>query len=247
VVNDFGAINIDAELVRGASEGVVSLRNGCICCLLQGDLLRTLSTILRRDPRPDGVVIEASGVSDIVRSLLDPTIWRSTPLDAVVCPVDARQILDEPQLATDPLYRSQIAAGDFVVLNKIDLLREPECEEARMRVAAAAPRARQFACAFGRIPPELLFGAGARQPWSVATQSFPPHRPPGSRPSTGSRTHHCRCLGSRRLSARSNRCWCGPKASCCSMNIPISRCSSTLLAGERRWAWRRRRRRARRP
>ena len=182
LVNDFGAINIDAELVSGASEGVVSLRNGCICCSLQGDLLRTLSTILRRDPPPDGIVIETSGVSDptdIVRSLLDPVVWQSTPLDAVVCLVDARQVLDEPELATDPLYRGQIASSDFVVLNKTDLLTEPECEEARMRVATAAPRAHQFACAFGRIPPEVLFGVGPRKRLSVATQAFsaaPPSR-----------------------------------------------------------------------
>ncbi len=182
VVNDFGAINIDAELVSGASEGVVSLRNGCICCSLQGDLLRTLSTILRRDPPPDGIVIETSGVSDptdIVRSLLDPVVFQSTPLDAVVCLVDARQVLDEPQLATDPLYRGQIASSDFVVLNKTDLLTEPECEEARMRVATAAPRAHQFACAFGRIPPEVLFGDSPRERLPVATQAFsatPPSR-----------------------------------------------------------------------
>ncbi len=70
VVNDFGAINIDAELITGASDGVVSLSNGCICCSLQGDLLRTLAALLRRDPRPEFIVIETSGVadpSDIVR------------------------------------------------------------------------------------------------------------------------------------------------------------------------------------
>jgi G3E family GTPase len=53
VVNDFGTINIDAELIADASEGVVSLANGCICCSLEGDLLRTLAGILRRNPRPD--------------------------------------------------------------------------------------------------------------------------------------------------------------------------------------------------
>jgi G3E family GTPase len=53
VVNDFGAINIDAELIAGASDGVVSLTNGCICCSLEGDLLRTLAGILRRNQRPD--------------------------------------------------------------------------------------------------------------------------------------------------------------------------------------------------
>ena len=75
VVNDFGAINIDAELIAGASDGVVSLSNGCICCSLEGDLLRTLAALLRRDPRPEFIVIETSGVadpSDIVRNLMDP-------------------------------------------------------------------------------------------------------------------------------------------------------------------------------
>src|SRR5215469_15750315 len=64
VINDFGAINIDAELVAGASDGVVSLSNGCICCSLEGDLLRTLASLLRRDPQPHYIVIETSGVAD---------------------------------------------------------------------------------------------------------------------------------------------------------------------------------------
>ena len=92
VVNDFGAINIDAELIAGASDGVVSLSNGCICCSLEGDLLRTLAALLRRDPRPEFIVIETSGVADpadIVRNLMDPVIWREAPLETVLCVVDA--------------------------------------------------------------------------------------------------------------------------------------------------------------
>src|SRR3954468_25058666 len=92
VVNDFGAINIDAELIAGASDGVVSLANGCICCSLEGDLLRTLASILRRTPRPEAIVIETSGVADpgdIVRNLMDPVIWREAPLETVLCVVDA--------------------------------------------------------------------------------------------------------------------------------------------------------------
>src|ERR1700755_2660509 len=92
IVNDFGAINIDAELIAGASDGVVSLANGCICCSLEGDLLRTLSTLLRRDPKPEFIVIETSGIADpadIVRNLMDPLIWREGPLEAVLCVVDA--------------------------------------------------------------------------------------------------------------------------------------------------------------
>src|ERR1700748_1339246 len=92
VVNDFGAINIDAELIAGASDGVVSLANGCICCSLEGDLLRTIAAILRRSPRPQTIVIETGGVADptdIVRNLMDPMILREAPLETVLCVVDA--------------------------------------------------------------------------------------------------------------------------------------------------------------
>src|SRR5438034_10992572 len=83
IVNDFGAINIDAELIAGASDGVVSLSNGCICCSLQGDLLRTLAVLLRRDPRPEFLVIDTSGAADaseIVGNLVAPMLWREAPL-----------------------------------------------------------------------------------------------------------------------------------------------------------------------
>src|ERR1700724_1581324 len=122
VVNDFGAINIDAELITGASDGVVSLGNGCICCSLQGDLLRTLATLLRRDPRPEFIVIETSGVadpSDIVRNLMDPVIWKEAPLDTVLCVVDATL---SPAALDDVLVRSQLRAADVVALNKVDLV-----------------------------------------------------------------------------------------------------------------------------
>src|SRR5437764_15056505 len=90
VVNDFGAINIDAELIAGASDGIVSLTNGCICCSLEGDLLRTLSGILRRNPRPDYILIETSGVADpvdIVRNLMDPVSWKEAPRETGLCHV----------------------------------------------------------------------------------------------------------------------------------------------------------------
>ena len=108
VVNDFGAINIDAELIAGAGDGVVSLSNGCICCSLEGDLLRTLATLLRRDPRPELIVIETSGVADpadIVRNLMDPVIWREAPLETVLCVVDATA-------STSPAGRRAAALAD---------------------------------------------------------------------------------------------------------------------------------------
>src|SRR5215831_10046346 len=117
VVNDFGAINIDAELITGAADGVVSLSNGCICCSLEGDLLRTLAALLRRDPQPETIVIETSGVADpmdVVRNLMDPMIWREAPLETVLCVVDATTPV---AMLDDALLRSQVRAADVVALS----------------------------------------------------------------------------------------------------------------------------------
>jgi G3E family GTPase len=160
VVNDFGAINIDAELVAGQADGVVALQNGCICCTLQGDLLRTLSLLLRRDPAPEGIVIETSGVSDpaeIIRGLMDPVIWRETPLDTVLCLADARALADQPAMLADPHCLSQLRAGDFIVLNKTDEVNDAEHADVRRRIAAVLPGHAVLDTIQGRIPVELLF------------------------------------------------------------------------------------------
>jgi G3E family GTPase len=167
VVNDFGAINIDADLIVGAADGVVSLANGCICCTLQGDLLRTLSSLLRRDPRPDGIIIETSGVSDpaeIVQNLLDPVIWREAALEAVIALADARALADDPALLDDRLCRAQIAAADVVVLNKADLVNPAELAGARAVLAKLKPERVIFDVTHGEIAPELAFAGVAYEP-----------------------------------------------------------------------------------
>ncbi|UWU70399.1 GTP-binding protein [Bradyrhizobium sp. NC92] len=159
VVNDFGAINIDAELIAGASDGVVSLANGCICCSLEGDLLRTLATLLRRDPKPDYIVIETSGVADpadIVRNLMDPVILREAPLETVLCVIDAGT---PPSALDDALLRSQLRVADIVALSKLDLA--DAAAGTRMREAIRAQRvpAVVVEANHGEIPSALLFPA----------------------------------------------------------------------------------------
>src|SRR5882672_6754579 len=157
VVNDFGAINIDAELITGASDGVVSLSNGCICCSLQGDLLRTLAALLRRDPRPEVIVIETSGVADpmdIVRNLMDPVIWREAPLETVLCVVDATSPL---AMFDDALLRSQIRAADIVALSKVDLAEAANRLQVRDAVRAIRPAAVMVDAPHGEVPMALLF------------------------------------------------------------------------------------------
>ena len=151
VVNDFGAINIDAELIVGA-DGVVSLANGCICCSLEGDLLRTLATLLRRTPRPEAIVIETSGVADaadIVRNLMDPVIWAQAPLEMVLCVVDTAAPLD------DPLLRSQVRAADIVVVSKADLAIGAGSTHASIRAINA--RCVIVPAEYGRVSMDLLF------------------------------------------------------------------------------------------
>lgn len=159
IVNDFGAINIDAELIAGASDGVVSLANGCICCSLEGDLLRTLSTLLRRDPKPDTIVIETSGVADpadIVRNLMDPVILREAPLETVLCVIDAGT---PPSALDDALQRSQLRVADIIALSKLDLA--DTGAGVRMREALRAQRlpAVVVDAPHGAIPTALLFPA----------------------------------------------------------------------------------------
>jgi G3E family GTPase len=157
VVNDFGAINIDAELITGAADGVVSLSNGCICCSLEGDLLRTLAALLRREPRPELIVIETSGVADptdIVRNLMDPMIWREAPLETVLCVVDATIVV---AMLDDALLRSQIRAADVVALSKVDLADAGHCAQVRDAIRAIRPAAVLVDAPHGEVPLALLF------------------------------------------------------------------------------------------
>jgi G3E family GTPase len=176
VVNDFGAINIDAELITGAADGVVSLSNGCICCSLEGDLLRTLAALLRRDPRPELIVIETSGVADptdIVRNLMDPVIWREAPLETVLCVVDATTPI---AMLDDALLRSQMRAADVVALSKVDLANTEQRTQVRDAVRALRPAAVVVDAPHGKVPHSLLFPADLDR---VPTLREPEPREPG--------------------------------------------------------------------
>jgi len=121
IVNDFGSINIDAALLETATDEVIGLKNGCICCSLQGDLLRTLRQVMVQGA-PDLIVVEASGVADpqgIVQALMDPVLWQAARLDSIVCVVDAEDLQEAPARWQDPLWQAQVAAADIIQLSKV--------------------------------------------------------------------------------------------------------------------------------
>jgi cobalamin biosynthesis protein CobW len=175
IVNDFGAVDIDAQLLGTVTEEVISLKNGCICCSLQGDLLRTLSSVIKRDPAPDAIAIETSGISDpaeIIRNLMDPVIFKVAPLETVVTLVDPQRLHDEPALEQDGLWRSQLRAADFVLLTKSDLLARDALDEVRAVVGRYKPQSAIFDIAHGVVAPDLLFSRDLRAP-----RTLPPRAP----------------------------------------------------------------------
>ena len=126
IVNEFGDIGIDGQLVIGAEEEILELNNGCICCTVRGDLARAVERLIARTDRIDRIVIETTGLADpapVIQSfILDETLRLNTELDAIVTVVDARHILEQ---ISNEQAREQIAFADVIVLNKVDLATGP--------------------------------------------------------------------------------------------------------------------------
>ena len=136
LVNDFGAVNIDAALVQQAGSDVIALSNGCVCCSIGDDLSLALAQVLAITPAFDAVVVEASGVSDPWRiaqfALADPQLQ----LQGVLVLLDASALAAQraDPLLTDTLQRP-LAHADLLVLNKADLASTAELKEARAWIA----------------------------------------------------------------------------------------------------------------
>jgi len=126
VVNEFGELGIDNDLVVDADEEVFEMNNGCICCTVRGDLIRILGSLLRRRNRFDGIIVETTGLADpapVAQTFfVDENLREKARLDAVVTVVDAFNVMET--LDESPEAINQIAFADVIVLNKIDLADE---------------------------------------------------------------------------------------------------------------------------
>src|SRR5690606_17852760 len=128
LVNDFGEINIDSELIVGIENEVdntISLSNGCICCSLRGDMLLSLIELLEQPEPPEYIILEASGVSDpaaIALSFLMPDVRRLIRVENIIMVVDAEQVQGLTRGENAELGIAQISVADVLVLNKADLV-----------------------------------------------------------------------------------------------------------------------------
>ena len=174
LVNDFGAINIDAELIEGVEENMISLSNGCICCQIRDDLVVSLEQLLMREKDVDYVIVEASGVSDpegIVMTFLDRKFKGLVRLDSITCIVDAEAVFaDGDNEALNMLKIRQIGYSDLVILNKVDLVTPTHIEVAKEWVDAHLNRIRIVEAVQCDVPLEILLAVGRFDPANMARQ-----------------------------------------------------------------------------
>ena len=168
LVNDFGAINIDTELIEGVEENTINLSNGCICCEIRDDLVVSLEQLLTRAEEIDYVIVEASGVADpegIVMTFVSPNYEELLRLDSITCIVDAEALFahgDDQGL--NWLKLRQIGFSDMVVLNKTDLVSVDEREVAREWIDQQLRRVRIIEAVRCDVPLEILLAVGRFDP-----------------------------------------------------------------------------------
>jgi G3E family GTPase len=147
IVNEFGEVGIDHHLLISSDQEIVEMSNGCICCTVRGDLLRSLFQLLEHRSKFDTLMIETTGLADpapVVQTFfIDDRIKNEFQLNGVVTVVDAKHIWQ--QVDRSPEAREQIAFADMVLLNKIDLINPEDLQELeyKLRVLNGAARVYQ--------------------------------------------------------------------------------------------------------
>jgi G3E family GTPase len=159
IVNEFGEIGIDNDLVVGADEEIFEMNNGCVCCTVRGDLIRIMDGLMRRKGKFDAIIIETTGLADpapVAQTFfVDDQVGRKAKLDAVVTVADAKWLTE--RLKDAPEAKNQIAFADVILLNKTDLVSPAELAEVERRIRAINPYARVHKTERCALPlPEVL-------------------------------------------------------------------------------------------
>jgi G3E family GTPase len=163
IVNEFGEIGIDNDLVVGAEEEVFEMNNGCICCTVRGDLVRILDGLMRRKGKFDAIIVETTGLADpapVAQTFfIDENVGRRTKLDAVVTVADAKWLND--RLKDAPEAKNQIAFADVILINKTDLVSADELGDVEARIRSINPYARVHKTERAKIPLDQVLDRNA--------------------------------------------------------------------------------------
>src|SRR5262249_11039181 len=163
IVNEFGEIGIDNDLVVGADEEVFEMNNGCICCTVRGDLIHIIDNLMKRRGRFDGILIETTGLADpgpVAQTFfVDQDVRQKTKLDAIVTVVDAKHLAE--RLKDAPEAEGQIAFADVILVNKIDLVSPEELQSVEAKIKAINPYAKLHRTRMSEIALAEILDRGA--------------------------------------------------------------------------------------
>jgi G3E family GTPase len=163
IVNEFGEIGIDNDLVVGADEEVFEMNNGCICCTVRGDLIRILDGLMKRKGKFDAIIVETTGLADpapVAQTFfVDQDVQDEARLDAVVTVADAKWLAE--RLKDAPEAKNQVAFADVIVLNKMDLVSDSEAEEVEGRIRGINPYAKLIKTTRCQVPLDAVLGQNA--------------------------------------------------------------------------------------
>jgi G3E family GTPase len=163
IVNEFGEIGIDNDLVVGADEEVFEMNNGCICCTVRGDLIRIIDGLMKRKGQFDAIIVETTGLADpapVAQTFfVDEDVSERTKLDAVVTVADAKWLKD--RLKDAPEAKNQIAFADVIIVNKTDLVSAEELADVEARIRAINPYARLHRAQRSNVPLDAVLGRNA--------------------------------------------------------------------------------------
>jgi len=163
VVNEFGEVGIDNDLVVGADEEVFEMNNGCICCTVRGDLIRIMDGLMKRKGRFDAIIVETTGLADpapVAQTFfVDQDVSDNARLDAIVTVADAKWLSE--RLADAPEAKNQVAFADVILLNKTDLVLEDELAEVERRIRAINPYAKLHKTQRCAVPLDAVLGRNA--------------------------------------------------------------------------------------
>ncbi|HIK36496.1 MAG: GTP-binding protein [Geminocystis sp.] len=161
LVNEFGEIGIDNELIVAANDSMIELSNGCICCNINADLVDAVYRILEREDKVDYLVVETTGLADplpVALTFLGTELRDMTRLDSIITVVDCANFsLD---LFNSEAAYNQIAYGDIILLNKIDLVDEADVDLLEARIRNIKPGARLLRTTRGQVPLPLILSVG---------------------------------------------------------------------------------------
>ncbi|MBR0644779.1 CobW family GTP-binding protein [Plastoroseomonas hellenica] len=163
VINEFGELGVDNDLVVDADEEVFEMNNGCICCTVRGDLIRIIGGLMKRKGDLDGIIVETTGLADpapVAQTFFaDEDVKRATKLDAIVTVVDAKHLL--ARLADSKEAEEQIAFADILVLNKMDLVTPEEADAVERRIRTINPYAEIRRAEKSNVPIDAVLGRDA--------------------------------------------------------------------------------------